>query len=120
MMGGGGHSPAPHPSQPKQAFLFNEGPGPRKVEMWEPITSTVYWSAFLILVVGLYNAPETRIQEWAAEEAEARLARIEEGKDVEYGHIYHKQLLTGGFVQHSAANADSPPEAEEEEEEEEN
>ena len=64
MMGGGGHSPAPHPSQPKQAFLFNEGPGPRKVEMWEPITSTVYWSAFLILVVGLYNAPETRIQVW--------------------------------------------------------
>lgn len=22
-----------------QAFLFNEGPGPRKVEIWEPITS---------------------------------------------------------------------------------
>jgi hypothetical protein len=67
-----------------------------------------------------FNTRSCHTQEWAAEEAEARLARIEEGKDVEYGHIYHKQLLTGGFVQHSAANADSPPEAEEEEEEEEN
>jgi len=62
MMGGGGHSPAPHPSQPKQAFLFNEGPGPRKVEIWEPITSIVYWSTLFILVIGLSSAPETRIK----------------------------------------------------------
>lgn len=26
-------------TQQMQAFLFNEGPGPRKVEIWEPITS---------------------------------------------------------------------------------
>ena len=58
-------------------------------------------------------------QEWAAEEAETRLARIEDGKDVEYGRIYHKQLLTGGFVEHSAVNADNPPEEREGEEEEE-
>ena len=62
MMGGSGHSPAPHPSQPKQAFLFNEGPGPRKVEIWEPITSIVYWSTLFILVIGLSSAPETRIK----------------------------------------------------------
>ena len=62
MMGGGGRSPAPHPSQPKQAFLFNEGPGPRKVEIWEPITSVVYWSALFILVIGHFSAPETRIK----------------------------------------------------------
>ena len=61
-MMGGGHSPAPHPSQPKQAFLFNEGPGPRKVEIWEPITSIVYWSTLFILVIGLSSAPETRIK----------------------------------------------------------
>lgn len=58
-------------------------------------------------------------QEWAAEEAETRLARIEDGKDVEYGRIYHKQLLTGGFVEHSAVNADNPPEEMEGEEDEE-
>jgi len=57
------------------------------------------------------------LQEWAAEEAETRLARIEEGKDVEYGKIYHKQLLTGGFVEHTALNADNPPEELEGEEE---
>lgn len=61
-MAGDGHSPAPHPSQPKQAFLFNEGPGPRKVEIWEPITSIVYWSTLFILVIGLSSAPETRIK----------------------------------------------------------
>lgn len=27
------------PQNKIQAFLFNEGPGPRKVEIWEPITS---------------------------------------------------------------------------------
>jgi len=57
-------------------------------------------------------------QEWAAEEAETRLARIEDGKDVEYGRIYHKQLLSGGFVEYSAVNADNPPEELEGEEEE--
>jgi len=36
---------------------------------------------------------------------------------VEYGRIYHKQLLTGG-VEHSAVNADNPPEEMEGEEEE--
>jgi hypothetical protein len=29
----------PRPLGNTQAFLFNEGPGPRKVEIWEPITS---------------------------------------------------------------------------------
>lgn len=29
---------------------------------------------------------------------------------MEYGKIYHKQLLTGGFVELSAVNADNPPE----------
>lgn len=58
-------------------------------------------------------------QEWAAEEAESRLARIEDGKEVEYGRIYHKQLLTGGFVEHSAVNADNPPEELEGEEDDE-
>lgn len=61
MGGDAHHSPAPHPSQPKQAFLFNEPPG-RKVEIWEHVTSVVYWSAFFILVSGLYSSPETRIK----------------------------------------------------------
>lgn len=38
---------------------------------------------------------------------------------MEYGRIYHKQLLTGGFVEHSAVNADNPPEELEGEEDEE-
>lgn len=38
---------------------------------------------------------------------------------MEYGKIYHKQLLTGGFVEQTAVNADNPPEELEEEEEEE-
>lgn len=61
-MGGGHSSGAPHPSQPKAAFIFNEGPGARKVEIWEHITSITYWSTFFILVMGLANAPETRIK----------------------------------------------------------
>jgi hypothetical protein len=60
-MGGGHGSGAPHPSQAKQAYLFGEK-GKRKVEAWEHITSFVYWSAFLILVTGLWSSPETRIK----------------------------------------------------------
>lgn len=61
MGGGGHHSPIPHPSQPKQAYLFNEPPG-RKSEIWEHITSITYWSAFFILLTGIYSTPETRIK----------------------------------------------------------
>ena len=57
----------------------------------------------------------THTQEWAADEAEERLARIDEGKDVEYGKIYHKQLMAVGYKEYSALNADSPPEEIEEE-----
>lgn len=68
MGGGGHHSPIPHPSQPKQAYLFNEPPG-RKSEIWEHITSITYWSAFFILLTGIYSTPETRIKvqlSWAS------------------------------------------------------
>lgn len=67
----------------------------------------------------IHKQTHYKSQEWAAEEAETRLARIEDGKDVEYGRIYHKQLLTGGFVEHSALRADNPPEEIEGEEDEE-
>ena len=60
-LGGDAHTGAPHPSQPKNAYLFNEAPG-RKVEAWEPITGIVYWSAFFILITGLWASPETRIK----------------------------------------------------------
>ncbi len=53
--------------------------------------------------------PHVLLQDWAAEEAETRLARIEEGKDIEYGKVYHAQLLSGGFREPSAVDADSPP-----------
>lgn len=52
----------------------------------------------------------THTQEWAADEAEERLARIDEGKDVVYGKIYHKQFMAVGYKEYSALNADSPPE----------
>jgi hypothetical protein len=63
-MGGGegGHAPTPHPSQPKAAYLFNEPVEGRKIEIWEHITSVVYWSTLFILVSGLMSSPETRIK----------------------------------------------------------
>lgn len=58
---------------------------------------------------------DTILQEWAAEEAEVRLARLDDGKEVEYGKIYQKQALAAGFKSPSALEADSPPSSEEEE-----
>lgn len=54
-------------------------------------------------------------QEWAAEEAEVRLARMDDGKEIQYGKFYHKQALAGGFKEPSALEADSPPSEVEEE-----
>jgi hypothetical protein len=59
------------------------------------------------------------LQEWAAEEAEVRLQRLEEGKPVEYGKFYHKQTGQGGFKVQSVAELDGPATEVEEEEEEE-
>lgn len=56
------------------------------------------------------------LQEWAAEEAEVRLARMDDGKDIEYGKVYHKQTLAAGFKENSALEADAPPAEVEEEE----
>lgn len=61
--------------------------------------------------------PTQTQQEWAAEEAKVRLARIEDGKDIEYGKVYHKQALAAGYKEPSAVDADSPPAEVEEEEE---
>ncbi len=47
-----------------------------------------------------------------------RLARIEDGKNVEYGKVYHKQQLAAGFKEPSAVDADSPPAESEAEESE--
>jgi len=84
---------------------------------WSPLALSFFF--FHVLTPPhIHKHTHYESQEWAAEEAETRLARIEDGKDVEYGRIYHKQLLTGGFVEHSAVNADNPPEEMEGEEEE--
>jgi hypothetical protein len=48
------------------------------------------------------------LQEWAAEEAEERLARAEDGKSVEYGKFYHKQMGSHGFKSQSVAELDGP------------
>jgi hypothetical protein len=45
-----------------------------------------------------------------------RLARIDDGKDIEYGRVYHKQQLAAGFKEPSALEADTPPAEIEEEE----
>lgn len=97
MMGGGGHSPAPHPSQPKQAFLFNEGPGPRKVEIWEPITSIVYWSTLFILVIGLSSAPETRIKVRVGEAARGVVGG-EAGRRLDWNEQARRRRV---FLQHA-------------------
>lgn len=44
-----------------------------------------------------------------------RLARLDDGKDVDYGKVYHKQALAAGFKEPSALDADAPPEEVEEE-----
>lgn len=58
-------------------------------------------------------------QEWAAEEAEARVQRLEDGKPIEYGKYYHKQLLAWGYKPSNADTHDLASEVVDDEEEEE-
>jgi hypothetical protein len=49
------------PDQNK-AYLFNEGPGPRKMQAWEYIIYPTYIIAAAILFIGLPNVPNTGIK----------------------------------------------------------
>lgn len=69
-------------------------PGPRKREAWEGLYYGFMTAATLLVTVGLWFKPNTKIKTWARDEAEVRNEMAENGEEVEYG-ANHAQLKYG-------------------------
>ena len=57
-------------------------------EGWEPIVYPGFAVAGVMILAGFFVKPNTDINDWALDEAEAREARRENGLAVEYGKVY--------------------------------
>ena len=110
--GGGG---APHPSQPKEAYFLGEGPGHAN-ESWEPITMVTYLSAAVLLFgTAWFSPPTPNLESFATKEANARIERLTEDREVKYGKIYTQKAA--GIKYTGEKNFDAPMEVEEDDDE---
>lgn len=108
-----GGSPAPHPSQPKEAYFLGEGPG-HVNESWENITMVTYLSAAVLLFgTAFFAPPKPNLENFATNEANARLERLKEDREVKYGKIYTNKAAGIKYI--GEQNFDAPMEVEEEE-----
>ncbi|PIA16436.1 NADH:ubiquinone oxidoreductase 11.6kD subunit [Coemansia reversa NRRL 1564] len=77
----GGHG-APQFNEPG-GYLFGRKPGEKlEKEGWETIWGVGFGTAFVMIALGLYYKPDTRIRTWAREEAERQMR--EEGDHPDY------------------------------------
>ena len=108
-----GGSPAPHPSQPKEAYFLGEGPG-HVNESWENITMVTYLSAAVLLFgTAVFTPPKPNLENFATKEANERLERLKEDREVKYGKIYTNKAAGIKYV--GEQNFDAPMEVEEDE-----
>eukprot|EP00512_Aurantiochytrium_limacinum_P003890 CAMPEP_0171500330 /NCGR_PEP_ID=MMETSP0958-20121227/8930_1 /TAXON_ID=87120 /ORGANISM="Aurantiochytrium limacinum, Strain ATCCMYA-1381" /LENGTH=127 /DNA_ID=CAMNT_0012034997 /DNA_START=89 /DNA_END=472 /DNA_ORIENTATION=+ len=77
--------------KPKGQHLFGLAPGEKTNQGWESI---YYWGmgiCFATAAVGLAYKPNTKIQDWARDEALVREVLAEEGEEIEIGRNYSQE-----------------------------